>query len=115
MASREVNIENTNVSGSDEITDLDPSVTVNSLVLLVRIEHVDGQPIESEVLTETTFKDLCAHTNPVHIPGAVEILSPHELCLTYKKGVGVGSNCWRIDGHQNMDGFSHPHHGSYHN
>ena len=90
MASREVNIGNTNASGSDEITDLDSSVTVNPLVLLVRIEHVDGRPIESEVLTETSFKDLCAHTNPVHIPSAVEILSPHELCLIYTKGVELG-------------------------
>ena len=90
MASNEVNIENTNGSGSDEITDLDSPVTMNPLVLLVRIEHVDGQPIKSEVLMETSFKDLCAHTNPVHILNAVEILSPHELCLTYKKGVELG-------------------------
>ena len=90
MVSREVNIENTNVSGSDEITDLDSSVTMNPLVLLVRIEHVDGQPIKSEALTEAFFKDLCTHTNPVHILSAVEILSPHELCLTYKKGVELG-------------------------
>ena len=90
MVSSEVNVENTNVSGSDEITDLDSPVTMNPLVLLVRIEHVDSQPIESEVLMETPFKDLCTHTNPVYIPNAVEILSPHELCLTYKKGVELG-------------------------
>ena len=36
---------------------------------------------------EASFKDLCTHTNPVHTLSAVEILSPHELCLTYKKGV----------------------------
>ena len=30
------------------------------------------------------------HTNPVHIPNAVEIFSPYELCLTYKKGVVLG-------------------------
>ena len=90
MASSEVNVENTNMSGSDEITDLDSSVTVNPLVLLVRIEHVDGRPIESEILMETSAKDLCAHTNPVYIPNAVEILSPHELCLTYEKGVVLG-------------------------
>ena len=42
MASNEVNVENTNVSGSDEISDLDPPITINLLVLLVRIEHVDG-------------------------------------------------------------------------
>ena len=90
MASSEVNIENTNTSGSDEITDLDSSVTVNPLVLLVWIEHVDGRPIKSAVLTETSFKDLCAHTNPVHSLNAVEIFSPHELCLTYEKGLELG-------------------------
>ena len=30
------------------------------------------------------------HTNPVHIPNAVEILSPYEICLTYEKGVVLG-------------------------
>ena len=30
------------------------------------------------------------HTNPVHTLSAVEIISPHELCLTYKKGVELG-------------------------
>ena len=90
MVSSEVNVENTNVSGSDGITDLDSSVTVNPLVLLVRIEHVDGQPIGSEVLTETSFREISTCTNPVHSLNAVEILSPHELCLTYEKGVELG-------------------------
>ena len=90
MASSEVNIENTNASGSDEITDLDSSVTVNPLALLVRIEHVDGRPIESETLMGASFRELCTHTNPAHIPNAVEILSPYELCLTYEKGMVLG-------------------------
>ena len=30
------------------------------------------------------------HTNPVHIPHAVEILSPHEVCLTYQQGIILG-------------------------
>ena len=87
MVSSEVNIENTNVSWSDEITDPDSLTTMNSLVILVRIEHVDGQPIESEILTEASFRELCMHTNPVHILNAVEILSPYELCLTYEEGM----------------------------
>ena len=90
MVSNEVNIENTNMSGSDEILDLDSPVSVNPLVLLVQIKHVDGRPIESEVLTEASFRELCVHTNPAHTPNAVEILSPHELCLTYEKGVVLG-------------------------
>ena len=86
MASSEVNVENTTVSGSDDITDLNSLDNGNPLVLLVRIEHVDGRPIESQILTETSVRELCAHTNPVHIPNAVEILSPYELRLTYEKG-----------------------------
>ena len=42
MASSEVNIEDTNASGSDGITDLNSLATMSPLVLLVRIEHVDG-------------------------------------------------------------------------
>ena len=90
MASSEVNAENTNMSGSDEITDLDSLVTMNPLVLLVRIEHIDGRPIESETLMETSFRELCTHTISAHTLNAVEILSPHELCLTYEKGVELG-------------------------
>ena len=90
MASNEVDIENTNASGSDKISDLNSSVTMNLLVLLVCIEHVDGRPIEPEVLTEASFRELCVHTSQAHILNAVEILSPHELCLTYGKGVLLG-------------------------
>ena len=78
------------MSGSDEILDSDPIVTSNSLVLLVRIEHVNGQPIEPQILTETSFRELCTFTNPAHTPNAIEILSPHELCLTYEQGVVLG-------------------------
>ena len=90
MASNEVDVENTNVNGSDEISDLNSPVSMNPLVLLVRIEHVDGRPIESEILTEASFRELYMHTNPVHTLNAVEILSPHELCLTFEKGVELG-------------------------
>ena len=60
------------------------------MVLLVRIEHVDGRPIELEILIEAAFKELCLHTNSSHKPHAVEILSPHELCLTYEQGIVLG-------------------------
>ena len=59
-------------------------------MVLVRVKHVYGQPIEPEIFTEISFRELCAHTNPVHTPFAVEILSPHEICLTYKQGIILG-------------------------
>ena len=87
MASNEVNAENSNASGSDEILGSDSMVTPSSMVLLVRVKHVDGWPIEPGSFTETSFRELCAHTNPVHIPHAMEILSPHEVCLSYQQGI----------------------------
>ena len=78
------------MNGSDGILGSDSMVTLNSMVLLVRVEHVDSQPIEPGIFMETSFRELCAHTNPVHIPYEVEILSPHEVCLTYPQGIIVG-------------------------
>ena len=89
MASNEVNAENSNMSGSDD-TYADTSVMLNPMVLLVRIEHIDGRPIEPEILTEAAFKHLCTCTNPSHTPHAVKILSLHEICLTYKQGITLG-------------------------
>ena len=85
MASSEVNAENSNTSGSED-TYVDTSIALNPMVLLVRVEHVDGRPIESEVLTEAAVKELCTYSNPSHTPHAVDFLHPHEICLTYKQG-----------------------------
>ena len=60
------------------------------MVLLVRVQHINGRLIEPEVLTEATFKDPCTYTNPSHTPNAVEILSLHEICLTYEQGITLG-------------------------
>ena len=89
MASNEVNAENSNVSGSED-TYTDTNVMLNPMVLLVRVKHVDGRPKEPEILKEAAFKKLCTHTNPSHTPHAVEILSLHEICLTYKQGITLG-------------------------
>ena len=89
MVSNEVNAENSNVSGSDD-TYTNTNDMLNPMVLLVRVEHIDGRPIEPEILTEDAFEDLCTYTNPLHAPHAVEILSPHEICLTYRQGITLG-------------------------
>ena len=60
MASNEVNVENSNVSGSED-PPTDTNITLNSLVLLVRIKHVEGRPMEPEMLTEAALR------NSVHI------------------------------------------------
>ena len=81
MVSSENIGENSNVSRSDDYSETNDEVQVNSMVLLVRIEHVDGRPIEPEILTEATFCKLCQYANPDHEPFAIEILSPHEICI----------------------------------
>ena len=91
MASNEITGENSNASGGDaHVSEVDETILINPMVLLVRIEHVDGRPIGPEILTETTFRELCLYVNLSYEPYAVEILSPHEICITYQQGVSLG-------------------------
>ena len=88
MASNEVNAENNKGNGNDNTNIYtNTNVMLNPMVLLVRVKHVDGRPIEPEILTQAAFKELCTYTNPSHTPHAVEILGPHEMFLTYKQGI----------------------------
>ena len=82
-------MENSNASGSGD-PPTDTNITLNSLVLLVRIKHVDGRPMEPEMLTKAAFKELCMYTNSAHRPHTVEIFSHYELCLTYEQGIVLG-------------------------
>ena len=83
--------ENSNASGGDErFIEAEEAIPINPMVLLVRIEHINGRPLGPTIFTETTFRDLCKHANSTCEPHAVEILSPHEICITYEQGVPLG-------------------------
>ena len=82
MTSNEVNAENSNVSGSKD-TYTDTNVTLNAMVLLVRVKHVNVRPIEP------SYRG-CTYTNLSHTPPVVEIVSSHEICLIYKQGIIMG-------------------------
>ena len=43
-----------------------------------------------DVLTESTFRELCQCINSSYEPHAIEILSPYEICITYRHGVSLG-------------------------
>ena len=91
MASNDVTGENSNASGGDDnFSETNETVQINSMVLLVRIEHVDGGLMGPKVLTESTFRELCQCINSSYEPYAIEILSPHEICITYRHGVPLG-------------------------
>ena len=91
MALNDITGENSNASGGDDnFSETNETVQINSMVLLVRIKHVDGRPIGPEVLTESTFRELCQCINSSYKPYAIEILSPHEICITYRHGVSLG-------------------------
>ena len=112
MASNENVGENSNTSGSENYDETSDKVQVNSMVLLVRIEHVDGRPIEPEILTEETFHELCQYANPDHEPFAVEILSSHEICITYRQGVSLGQVAGELMAVESWRDY--PHYCSYH-
>ena len=70
MSSNEVNIKNSNMSENDEILSSNSVVTLNSMVLLVRIKHIDSRPIEPEVFIETSgsfVHILTQHIHPMHL------------------------------------------------
>ena len=92
MASNETNEENSNASGGDGNLNSETlgTVQVNPMVLLARIKHIDEQPVESEILTEATSRELCRYANLSYEPYAIELLSPHEICITYRQGVSLG-------------------------
>ena len=54
MVSNKVNTENSNMSGSED-SYTDTNVLLNPMVLFVRVKHIDGRPIEPEILTEAAF------------------------------------------------------------
>ena len=92
MASNPENMgENSNTSGStDHTSETNETIQINPMVLLACIEHIDGRPIECTILTETTFRDLCQYANSSCEPHTVEILSPYEVCITYRQGILLG-------------------------
>ena len=52
MASNDVTGKNSNASGGDNnFSEANETVQINSMVLLVRIEHVDGRPMGPDMLT----------------------------------------------------------------
>ena len=60
MASNDITGENSNASGGDDnFSKANETVQINSMVLLVQIKHIDGRPIGPDVLTESTFRELC--------------------------------------------------------
>ena len=91
MVSNDVIGENSNASGGDDnFRETNETVQINSMVLLVQIKNVDGRPIGPKVMTESTFRELCQCINFSCEPYVVEILSPHEICITYRHGVSLG-------------------------
>ena len=91
MASNDGIGENSNASGGDDnFSEASETVRINSMVLLVRIEHVDGRPVGPDMLTESTFRELCQCIHSNYEPYAIEILGPHKICVTYRHGVSLG-------------------------
>ena len=92
MASNQENMgENSNACGGNDYTsETSETIQINPMVLLAHIDHIDGRPIKPTILTETTFRDLCQYANSSCEPHTVEILSPYEICITYRQGIPLG-------------------------
>ena len=91
MVSNDVIGENNNASGGDDnFSKASETVRIISMVLLVQIEHVDGRPVGPDMLTQSMLRGLCQCIHSSYEPYVIEILSPHEICVTYRHGVSLG-------------------------
>ena len=77
-------------SSSTDYESIHSSPELHKLVLLMRICHYEGEPIDLEFFTQNNIRELCISTKGHYDPFNVEIMSEYEACLTFKREVTLG-------------------------
>ena len=79
--------------GQGSSTDYDSissSPELHKLVLLMHVINYEGQVVEPELFTQSKIWELCLSSRGHCDSYEIEILSDHEVCLTFKKDVMLG-------------------------
>ena len=66
------------------------SPELHKLVLLMRVSNYEGEAGEPELFIQSKIWELCLSSRGHYDPHEIEILSNHEVCLTFKKNVTLG-------------------------
>ena len=72
---------------STDYDSISSSPKLHKLVLLMRVSNYEGEAVEPELFTQGKIRELCLSSRGHHDPYEIEILSNHEVCLTFKESV----------------------------
>ena len=79
--------------GQGSSTDYDSigsSPKLHKLVLLMHVSSYEGEAVEPKLFTQGKIRELYLSSKGHHDPNEIEILSNHEVCLTFKESVTLG-------------------------
>ena len=66
------------------------SPELHKLVLLMHVSNYEGETVEPELFIQSKIWELCLSSRGHYDPHEIEILSNHEVGLTFKKNVTLG-------------------------
>ena len=75
---------------SSEFESISSSPELHKLVLLMRVCTYEGGVVDPELFTRNNIRELCLGCKGYYDPYDIEIISNHEVCLTFKKEVILG-------------------------
>ena len=75
---------------STDYDSISSSPELHKLVLLMHVSNYEGEAVEPELFTQSKIQELCLSSRGHYDPHEIEILSNHEVCLTFKKNVTLG-------------------------
>ena len=75
---------------SSEFESISSSPELHKLVLLMRVCTYEGGAVDPELFTRSNVREVCLGCKGHYDPYDIEIMSNHEVCLTFKKEVTLG-------------------------
>ena len=75
---------------SSEFESISSSPELHKLVLLMRVCTYEGRAVDPKLFTRSNIRELCLGCKGHYDPYDIEIMSNHEVCLTFKKEVTLG-------------------------
>ena len=77
-------------SSSTDYDSISLSPELPKLVLLMCVSNYEGEVVEPELFMQSKIWELCLSSRGHYDPHEIEILSKHEVCLTFKKNITLG-------------------------
>ena len=75
---------------SSEFESISSSPELHKLVLLMQVCTYEGGTVDPKLFTRNNIRELCLGCKGHYDPYDIEMMSSHEVCLTFKKELTLG-------------------------